>query len=85
MRSVGEAALALDRTEPWVRSWIKKRKLGRKCGWAIILSDEDYQELLRIKNGNKESVAQNAATNHAAVQQGDQERHSPDAREVARI
>ncbi len=45
MISVGEAANQLGVKYNWVSRWIKKKNLGQKCGWGIVLNERDLEVL----------------------------------------
>jgi hypothetical protein len=43
-------------TEAWIRKWIRVLGLGRKCGWAVILSDSEVN-MLREKLSGRQKAA----------------------------
>ncbi len=54
MISVGEAAEKLGVKYNWVHRWVKKKGLGQKCGWGVVLSADDLKVLKtcgRLCNG----------------------------------
>lgn len=66
MISVGEAAAQLGESYHWVSRWVKKKGLGQKVGWGVVLLESDMAILKtcgRLGNGNQ-TIAQNSAPNH---------------------
>ena len=61
MFSVGEAAKILGWPEHKVRYVIGTRDLGRKVGWAIVLSDSDIDEMRSPKGPNNGKQDKQAA------------------------
>ena len=60
MFSVGEAASLLGKSHQWVRYVIGTRDLGRKVGWAIVLSSGDIEKLKQVRDKNGEQSKQAA-------------------------
>lgn len=59
MISVGEAAEKLGVKYTWVSRWVKKKGLGQKCGWGVVLSEDDLEVLRtcgRLRNGDQKAA-----------------------------
>ena len=58
MHSIRDAAKAIGCSEPWARKWIRIMNLGKKVGWAVILTDEDVLTLKeKFTHGRTQEVA----------------------------
>lgn len=51
MHSIGQAAEKLGVSYHWAHRQVKRRGLGRKVGWGVVLSDSDLVELRKAKEG----------------------------------
>jgi len=71
MISVGEAATQLGESYHWVSRWVKKKNLGQKCGWGVVLSEDDVKTLKTCgrlgNNHGNEKIAQNPSADHAII------------------